>query len=237
MNLKQETTTCNPFFSFFGDRFVINLDSEKKRLHSFYQTMNAYGILNVTRVPAVPHWQGLTGCAHSHLNIIKEAQRRGLDSVFVFEDDVEFIDLDIAALNSIILYLRNNPWDFLRMSYTYHGSSQHLEEGRDLGLVSRRHPSLVELKKELGARAQSESHNIGSGQLCNQAASAYNSTVFDKVIKEFDPETCPPNDVWLPRNLDSLCITPQMAIQGEPPPKRESHLTKKEMCDTFFSTI
>jgi len=215
----------NTFFSFFGDRFVINVDSEEKRLQSFYETMNAYDILNVNRFPAVSHDIGVKGCGFSHLNIIKEAKKRGLDSVFVFEDDVEFVDFDASILNSIIPYLTNNQWDFLRMSYTYHGELQHLEEGRELGLMCRRHPSLVEFKKELDR------------SLCNQAASAYHSSIFDKIINEFDPETCPTNDLWLPGNLNSLCVTPQMAIQNTPPWKREFHLNKKQMVDNFLSTL
>ena len=219
--------SSNTFFSFFGDRFVINVDSEKKRLQSFYETMNAYDILNVSRFPAVSHAIGVKGCGFSHLNIIKEAKKRGLDSVFVFEDDLEFVDFDATILNSIIPYLINNPWDFLRMSYTYHGELQHLEQGRERGLICRRHSSLVEFKKE-----HSRSHS-----LCNQVASAYHSSIFDKIINEFDPETCPTNDLWLPANLNSLCITPQMAIQNIPSGKREFHLNKKQMIDNFLSAL
>ena len=215
----------NTFFSFFGDRFVINLDSEKKRLQSFYETMNAYDILNVNRFPAVSHAIGVKGCGLSHLNIIKEAKKKGLDSVFVFEDDLEFVDFDASILNSIIPYLTNNQWGFLRMSYTYHGELQHLEKARELGRVCRRHPNLVEFKKD-------PRHS-----LCNQAASAYHSSVFDKIINEFDPETCSTNDIWLSAKLNSLCISPQMAIQNMPPGKRKFHLNKKQMVDNFLSSL
>ena len=217
--------SSDTFFSFFGDRFVINLDNQEKRLQSFYEMMNAYGILDVKRFPAVSHTKGHKGCGFSHLNIIKESKKRGLDSVFVFEDDVEFIDFDAPALNSIIPYLTTNQWGFLRISYTYQGNLQQLEKGRERGHIRRLHSNLVEFKKQLPQR------------LCNQAASAYHSSVFDKIINEFDPERCPTNDVWLSANLDSLCVTPQIAIQNTPPHKRERHLSKKNMVDNFLSVI
>mgnify|MGYP003642989778 CR=1 FL=1 len=227
--------TANTFFSFFSDRFVINLDTDKDRLKSFYNRLNHYGISNVSRFPAVAHKEGVKGCGFSVLNIIKEAKRRELDSVFVFEDDAEFIDFDAEILDQVAIYLKVNKWELVRLSYTYRKDSKKLKEVPDL-IISRQHNNLVEFKK-----------HPHLGILSNFAAIGYHSSTFDRIINSFKPETCSNIDMWMPTNFDSLCVTPQMVIQDEPDKpvtlpsgeklfKRDMHLLQRKRLHETFAT-
>jgi hypothetical protein len=227
----------NKFFPFFGDRLVINLDKEKDRLESFYSRLNSFGILNVKRFPAVFHKSGLKGCGFSHLNIIKEAKKRALPSVFVFEDDAEFIDFDEEILNKVALYLKNNPWEIVRLSYTYRQNNPEQMKEIGGGLIVPRQSNLIEFKKH--------PHLVW---LTNFAAVGYHCSTFDTIINSFHPETCEGIDAWMPTHFNSLCVTPQMVIQDEPKkivtlpsgkriPKREMHLNQRNLLRQTYESM
>lgn len=73
-----------------GGAFYINLDARTDRRAEFEGEMEKMEI-SCERFPAIKGNPGLVGCGYSHMGVIKEAQRRGYESVLIFEDDFEFI--------------------------------------------------------------------------------------------------------------------------------------------------
>jgi hypothetical protein len=70
--------------------FYINLDRRTDRRQEFEAECARMGI-EAERFSAVSHRVPALGCALSHLSILKEARRRGLERVCVFEDDFDFL--------------------------------------------------------------------------------------------------------------------------------------------------
>ena len=71
--------------------FYINLDTREDRKQKVEEQLNKYNIKGVERMPAVIKGQ-YAGCGESHKNIIKEAIKRNMKSVLVFEDDFYIMD-------------------------------------------------------------------------------------------------------------------------------------------------
>ena len=88
--------------------YVINLDSRPDKWHRMKKLTKDCG-LNVNRVSGVNGWgltqadfkelcgpyplrmpQGHIGCLLSHLSVLNDAYKRGLETIWVLEDDVEF---------------------------------------------------------------------------------------------------------------------------------------------------
>jgi hypothetical protein len=73
-------------------RYIINLNSRVDRLQHAKMELRMAGIKDVERFPAVDGkalgMDGIYGCFHSHLNIIKEAFEKKYNNVLVFEDDL-----------------------------------------------------------------------------------------------------------------------------------------------------
>jgi glycosyl transferase, family 25 len=82
------STTPLPFG--IGGVFYINLDHRQDRKEQIEGELTAMG-LPFERFPAIKDTPGIVGCNKSHLAVLKEAQRRGYESVLIFEDDFQFI--------------------------------------------------------------------------------------------------------------------------------------------------
>jgi len=79
----------------FDKVYCINLDSRKDRWKECVIEFNKIGILDeVERFSAVKHERGIAGCTLSHYEIIKKCKKDGCKNVLIFEDDVEFIEVD-----------------------------------------------------------------------------------------------------------------------------------------------
>ena len=75
----------------FGAVRYINLDKRTDRKEQIEGELRRMGIDQFERFPAVKHAEGAIGCAHSHLNVLKEAKERGYPSILILEDDFEFV--------------------------------------------------------------------------------------------------------------------------------------------------
>lgn len=73
-----------------GAAFYINLDHREDRRAEIEGELSKIGI-PFERFSAVKWNPGIVGCNYSHLAVIKEARRRGYESVLIFEDDFQFL--------------------------------------------------------------------------------------------------------------------------------------------------
>jgi len=85
----------------FPHKVCINLNRRPERWEQMKLKFERHGIGPVSRFPALDgdeleipsHWRhttGAYGCLRSHVEVVREARRLGLSSVFIFEDDVVF---------------------------------------------------------------------------------------------------------------------------------------------------
>ena len=112
-------------YNFFDDIYCINLKNREDRWKSFLSEMARLNITDFKRFDAVNGKEldytnlsynknllsGELGVLMSHINLIKEAKERNLDSILVMEDDVYFTD-EIYKIND---YLNSIPkdWNFI----------------------------------------------------------------------------------------------------------------------------
>lgn len=141
-------------FNFFGNIFFINLDSrddKKERVekhffelgikaerfpavctHKRYYGKNFYsGFKN----PSLKRYvNSQLGCRISHLNVIKEAKRRGLDNVLIFEDDIYFRNkrypIDNILVESI-KFMSENEWHLFYLGCKCKSRRRHMRNISD----------------------------------------------------------------------------------------------------------
>ena len=107
----------------FPHKFCINLDRRPERWEQMRAKFERCGVQGVQRFAAVDgrqaivpaNWSdspGAYGCLRSHLEIIKEARRRGWRNVLIFEDDAA---LDPELQKKFISYFQQVPgnWEML----------------------------------------------------------------------------------------------------------------------------
>jgi hypothetical protein len=88
--------------------YVINLKHRYDRLAELQLHLNLK-IIKPTVYEAIKYKPGYVGCARSHLNLIKEAKKRGDKMLLVFEDDVMPTANNFEArLLQVIMWLSNN---------------------------------------------------------------------------------------------------------------------------------
>jgi len=108
-----------------GGVFYINLDHRQDRREQIEGELTTMG-LPFERFSAIKGTPGIVGCNKSHLALLKEAQRRGYESVLIFEDDFQFlVDKDTfwktvrAAEESI------KSFDVIMLAYNLKQSEPH----------------------------------------------------------------------------------------------------------------
>ena len=107
-------------YDFFDDVVCINLDISEDRRH------HAQDIFDHLQIPArfftvTKHKNGgMYGCFDSHIQIIKDAYKRNLNNILVFEDD--FLPTDSYShenLSNVIHFMKdNNDWDIFYLGYS-----------------------------------------------------------------------------------------------------------------------
>jgi GR25 family glycosyltransferase involved in LPS biosynthesis len=104
----------NPF-DFFDAIYCINLDGDPGRWQGASSQFERVGIDGrVRRFPAIATPSNIhAGCALSHRSIVQEAQRQGLKSVLVFEDDVILTKDTVQHLQAALSELHGRDWDLL----------------------------------------------------------------------------------------------------------------------------
>ena len=112
----------------FGLTRVINLPDRKDRLREITQQMDDMGMpfapgnveLYVASRPADQgqfRSLGARGCFLSHLDILRDARDRNVESVLVFEDDCEILPRDRQRIVEAALELPGSSWGFLHLGH------------------------------------------------------------------------------------------------------------------------
>ncbi|WP_345494285.1 hypothetical protein [Nocardia callitridis] len=115
-----QSSRNNPFDAF--DALVcINADQQPQRWTRMAARFAELGIADrVQRLPAVATpWRYQLGCALSHRRAIAMAQRRGLDSILVFEDDAVFLRGTKWVLRRSVEELMGVPWKLFYLGGFY----------------------------------------------------------------------------------------------------------------------
>lgn len=101
----------------FGGIFYINLEHRKDRKKQIESELNKMN-LKYERYNAIKNEKGYLGCTLSHLNILKEAKRRNLKNVLIFEDDFKFIIDKSKFWEKMNNFFNNNiDYDVLLIGY------------------------------------------------------------------------------------------------------------------------
>jgi GR25 family glycosyltransferase involved in LPS biosynthesis len=108
-------------YDYFDDIVCINLDiSKDRRQHSekFFQKLD----IPARFFTAKKHKRGgMYGCFDSHIQVIIDAHKRGLNNLLVFEDD--FLPTDAYSeekLKSVIDFMQqNDEWDIFHLGYSF----------------------------------------------------------------------------------------------------------------------
>lgn len=109
------------FFDYFDELWCINLEEAVERWELSKQTFQLLGIKDrVKKFRAIKHDIPIIGGNQSHLNIIKDAKKRNLKNVFIFEDDCKVITRPNIneQLKNTLKFLNNNHWDMLYIGGT-----------------------------------------------------------------------------------------------------------------------
>lgn len=177
----------NPF-DFFDAIYCINLDERTDRWEHSCKQFKILGISDrVKRFSAIKpthdeRWKrpvpwgkgkyayplkGAVGCAESHREIITIAKEQNLKNIMVFEDDFLVLENWKENLTKSILELQNQRWHNFYLGYHLHRvwGRMEIKHGDYLSrVIAKRHRGI---------------------QLTT--ALAYNSTIFDYLIKNIDP--------------------------------------------------
>lgn len=178
----------------FPDKVCINLDRRIERWRQMEQKLQQHGIHAVQRFAAIdgetatipaswPGTPGAYGCLLSHLEVVREARRRGLPSILIFEDDVVFDDQFESKFSDFIRQLPAD-WDMLFFG------ALHKEE-------------LIKVSDNIGRITQAHS----------TYAYALRATGFDAFIElnsKVD-EVLDVNTLVLQKELNCYCFLPHLA--------------------------
>jgi GR25 family glycosyltransferase involved in LPS biosynthesis len=125
-NLTQAIVTDQPARTIndsFPYKVCINLDRRPERWQQMQRKFVRHGVGSVYRFPAIDgdnltipanwvHTPGAYGCLLSHVEVVREARRRNVPSVLIFEDDVVFDDHFESKFGASIGQLPRD-WDIL----------------------------------------------------------------------------------------------------------------------------
>lgn len=174
----------NPF-DFFEEIYCINLDHRTDRWEHAQKEFEKLGIKDrVKRFSAIKHNDGRIGLIKSNLEIVKEASKKNLKNVLIFEDDVKFIwyNEPIETLTKSIEQL-TGKWNMF-----YLGANTHQP------LIKTNKENLVMLKNAFATQS-----------IC------FNNNVFDMFINYADKinkisSTNEILDVWISKNIQERGI-------------------------------
>ena len=178
----------------FADKVCINLDRRIERWRHMQQKFQQHGIDAVQRFVAIdgetstiptswPGTPGAYGCLRSHVEVVREARRRGLPSILIFEDDVVFDDQFEQKFSDAISQLPAD-WDMLFFG------ALHKDE-------------LIKVSDNIGRITQSNS----------TYAYALRNTVFDAFIdlNSEEDEVLDVNSLVLQKEFNCYCFLPHLA--------------------------
>lgn len=106
-------------WSFFGDIRCINLLERDDRYLAAQKIFTKYEIpVNFHRVERHPKG-GVQGCFESHIQVITDAYNRGLETLLVFEDDIEpGYGLNEDKITEVVKFMQENEkWDIVFLGW------------------------------------------------------------------------------------------------------------------------
>jgi glycosyl transferase family 25 len=79
--------------------------------------LSKIGFNNFERFNAIKMENGAVGCSMSHLKLLQQALKSGLDHILIVEDDIEFLDPDLFK-TQLDLFLKNrgSKWDVVLLA-------------------------------------------------------------------------------------------------------------------------
>jgi glycosyl transferase family 25 len=110
-----------PLTDFFTLSRVVNLPERTDRLREITAQLDAMGMpfaagevelfpaINPAEADGFPN-TAVRGCFLSHLEILRDAQARGVASLLVMEDDLQVLPQDVETLSSMAEHLVERPW-------------------------------------------------------------------------------------------------------------------------------
>lgn len=120
--------------------YCINLDRRKDRWNTICLPQFIKLDLQVERVSAVDgmlidlprdcssQLRGRIGCAMSHLNVLRLAQRHHIERILILEDDVSFADDFISTLSTLITHVPTD-WDMIFLGANHMIKPTHIGNG------------------------------------------------------------------------------------------------------------
>ena len=91
----------------------INLDSRPDRNEHVKKELDKIGVRNPDRFKAIQMENGALGCSMSHLKCVDFAKKNNFESIFICEDDIEFLDPSLF-LKQIQSFLDSGvEWDVI----------------------------------------------------------------------------------------------------------------------------
>ena len=97
--------------------FYINLEHRVDRKEHVESQLSKIGFNNFERFNAIKMENGAVGCSMSHLKLLQQALKSGLDHILIVEDDIEFLDPDLFK-TQLDLFLKNrgSKWDVVLLA-------------------------------------------------------------------------------------------------------------------------
>jgi GR25 family glycosyltransferase involved in LPS biosynthesis len=174
----------NPF-DFFDAVFCITIDPKSERFQMATAQFKELGI-NAETLLSKATTPPQEGCTWGHQECVRLAKERGCKNVFIFEDDVLFINYDATTLSSAIQALPRN-WELFFLGGT-------LRWAHNTKQIT---PHLL------------------NGRLVENHAYAVNSHAFDKILSwKLEPSSHV--TVYHSRLCESFLVNPMMAVQLDP---------------------
>jgi glycosyl transferase family 25 len=108
-----------------GGIVYINLDTRQDRRKEFEEESARLGF-HAERFSAIRHRHGLLGCLKSHLAVLKLAQKRGWNTVLIFEDDfIATVSKEVFHQAIADLFQSGEDFDVVMLAYNLKKSSPH----------------------------------------------------------------------------------------------------------------
>jgi len=118
-------------FDYFDKIYCINLESRADRWEASCEEFEKVGLLDrVERFEGIPRREGIIGCTLSHVRLIERAKNKGFKNIFIFEDDIQFINYDDSIIKDAIKDLRQRKWGLFYLGSSanckFHYTTPHL---------------------------------------------------------------------------------------------------------------
>jgi glycosyl transferase, family 25 len=118
------------FLDYFQRVYIINLPSRKDRKHEMQAQLEKIGLtlehpqielFSAIRPDSAGDFPsiGARGCFMSHLGILKDAQKRGLATILILEDDLDFAQDFQIRMPKILHELTQSTWGIFYGGYEF----------------------------------------------------------------------------------------------------------------------